>query len=189
MVMPRQLDHDHEAHHQPSSLPFCQCPQWSGHSCDGRLGADAVDMEFMPAAWRQRHAEAGNCGRWPANGAERIRVTPACARHMEETDHRWVWRVEPEPSPLAISDAWLYWDGQDAESAGWWLRYRDARSGIERGEPVDGSRDDTFDELAAAAAAALPAREGDIRVRRGGDRDARITLRGDDAPVWRAVWP
>lgn len=85
-----------------------------------------------------------------------------------------------------INEARLFWDDQDHNWTGWWLRYYDS-TGQEQGTEIDGDEDATTEELAAACAAALPGREGDIRVIRGGERRGRITLRGDEAPDWRAL--
>lgn len=85
-----------------------------------------------------------------------------------------------------INEAQLYWDDQDHSNAGWWLRYRDS-TGQEQGTEIEGDEDASTEELAAACAAELPGREGDIRVIRDGVRRGRITLRGDEAPDWRTL--
>lgn len=69
----------------------CQCGEWSGEACDWS-GAedDTVVVEFMPASLRAAHTEANNAGLWPHNGAQRIRVSQACADRMTEQDPDWV---------------------------------------------------------------------------------------------------
>ena len=45
---------------------------------------DAVVVEWMPEYLRASHEAAGNSGRYPANGALRLRVTPACAEMLTD---------------------------------------------------------------------------------------------------------
>ena len=94
--------------------------------------------------------------------------------------------MSTETTTTEINEAKLFWDDADHNWAGWWLRYRDS-TGQEQGTEIDGDEDATTAELAAACAAALPGSAGDIRVIRGGERRGRITLRGDEAPDWRAL--
>lgn len=85
-----------------------------------------------------------------------------------------------------IFAAQLYWDDQDQAAAGWWLRYYDS-TGTEQGIALEGDEDATTEELAAAAQAALPDRDGEIEVYRHEELRGRITLRGDESPDWRAL--
>lgn len=57
----------------------CECGTATGHACYGELEDDAVTVEVMPESLRASHEAAGNRGAYPANGAERLRVTPDCA--------------------------------------------------------------------------------------------------------------
>lgn len=76
---------------------ICECGQWSGTACEGTLGEDAVTVEYMPDSLRSSHIAAGNHGRYLANGAIRISVTPECAIQMTGTDGEWCSVVAARP--------------------------------------------------------------------------------------------
>lgn len=69
----------------------CQCGRWTGDPCewDGPR-EQMVVVEWMPIYLRASHVAAGGRGEWPHNGAERIRVSHACAATMVEYDPEWV---------------------------------------------------------------------------------------------------
>jgi hypothetical protein len=83
--------HRGQCHGAKHAAPVrCECGQWSGVQCDHVGPADTMVMiEVMPSAWRNSHADAGNGGSWPHNGATRITVTPTCAQWIIETDPQW----------------------------------------------------------------------------------------------------
>lgn len=76
----------------------CECGEWSGTPCEGTLGEDAATVEYMPEHLRTSHEAAGNGGRYPHNGAARVRVTPECATLMVDTDGEWCSVVAARPS-------------------------------------------------------------------------------------------
>lgn len=58
----------------------CECGDATGQQCRWRGPAsETVVVEWMPEYLRASHAAAGNSGRWPANGALRLRVQRYCA--------------------------------------------------------------------------------------------------------------
>lgn len=67
-----------------SKSPVCQSGEATGESCSwsGRA-TELVTVEWMPEHLRSSHEAAGNWGRWPANGAVRLRCCPACAEWLE----------------------------------------------------------------------------------------------------------
>ena len=67
----------------------CQCGAWSGSACDATVAAEWAVVEWMPRDLRASHETAGNRGRYPHNGAERLLVTSACAEAMIEADGEW----------------------------------------------------------------------------------------------------
>ena len=68
----------------------CECGQWTGERCQW-VGSpdDTVIVEFMPDHLRASHAAAGNAGRYPYNGAVRIRCERSCADLIVEADPDW----------------------------------------------------------------------------------------------------
>jgi len=83
--------HRGQCHGAKHSAPVrCECGQWSGEPCDDVAPADTmVTIEVTPLWQRDSHAEAGNRGTYPANGALRIRVTCECAAWIIEADPNW----------------------------------------------------------------------------------------------------
>ena len=68
----------------------CECGEWSGESCEwSGTAAEMVTVEWMPEHLRQSHADAGNSGSWPHNGAIRSAVELSCAERMIECDGHW----------------------------------------------------------------------------------------------------
>ena len=70
-------------------IAHCECGAWSGVSCDGVLGEDAVTVEYMPEYLRASYKAARNSGVYPHNGSVRLLVTPCCAAAMSRTDGEW----------------------------------------------------------------------------------------------------
>lgn len=64
----------------------CECGAAMGERCAGTLGDDAVEIEWMPEHLRESHRAAGNSGRYPHNGALRLRVTPECAALIADAE-------------------------------------------------------------------------------------------------------
>jgi hypothetical protein len=58
---------------------ICECGTITGVRCEAPEGGARVLVEWMPEALRESHRAGGNAGCWPHNGAERLRVHPACA--------------------------------------------------------------------------------------------------------------
>lgn len=85
-----------------------------------------------------------------------------------------------------IHEAQLYWDDQDPNYVGWWVRYRDAE-GNNDGTEIDAETDADVEQLAKLASKALPNRRGTIKVFRDEHIVGRITLRGPASPDWRAL--
>lgn len=50
---------------------------------------------------------------------------------------------------MTAHEAQLFWDSQDSQAAGWWLRYRDS-AGTEHGWPLEMPHNATTEELAMA---------------------------------------
>jgi hypothetical protein len=78
---------------QKAAPQQCACGAALGEACSGTLGADAVTIEWMPDHLRASHEAARNSGSWLDNGALRLRVTPSCARHLEQHDGKWTHRI------------------------------------------------------------------------------------------------
>lgn len=66
----------------------CECGEIMGEACawSGPI-SETVVVEYMPDHLRSSHLAAGNSGRWPHNGAARIRVERTCAARVT---HVWV---------------------------------------------------------------------------------------------------
>lgn len=68
----------------------CECGEITGVRCgdiEKNYEAEAfVTVEFMPEHLRESHRQAGNWGRYPHNGAVRIRVGPECAEDLIDAD-------------------------------------------------------------------------------------------------------
>lgn len=76
----------------------CECGTWTGERCawSGPKSATVL-VEYMPQQYRSSHEAAGNVGTWPANGAERVRVSRECAETLlEQPDERDWSRVVGE---------------------------------------------------------------------------------------------
>lgn len=76
--------------------PTCECGRVTGHRCDwqGEVG-ELVTIEWMPIGLRASHAAAGNSGRWPHNGADRLRVSRECADSLVAGNDGWASEVRP----------------------------------------------------------------------------------------------
>lgn len=78
----------------------CECGQWTGERCQWVGSPDATVMvEFMPDYLRASHAAAGaagidDAGRYPYNGAIRVRCERECAELIIENDPDWARIVE-----------------------------------------------------------------------------------------------
>lgn len=73
----------------------CQCGATCGVPCDLVIvRANGVVVEWMPPYLRGSHEAAGNEGRWPHNGAQRLLVDDACAERIVESDPKWASIVE-----------------------------------------------------------------------------------------------
>jgi hypothetical protein len=86
-----------------------------------------------------------------------------------------------------MHEAQLYWDDQDPQNAGWYLRYRDA-DGTEQGTAIEADQDATTEELAAAVESEshwLPS-AGTIRVYRHEEPRGRITIEDGAVTGWRS---
>jgi len=90
-------------------------------------------------------------------------------------------------NPREVTGAELFWDGQDPNNTGWWLRFD--VDGTETGTGVDLPRDCTYAQAAAAVAAALPA-DADclVRLYLTGESDRSwARVRGGHVVDWRAA--
>lgn len=68
----------------------CECGNWSGEQCTwAGPASETVMIEFMPESLRESHRAAGNSGRYPNNGAERITVSRSCAEQIVRSDGEW----------------------------------------------------------------------------------------------------
>ena len=85
----------------------CECGEARGEPCAWRgPAAEAITVEWMPPALRASHAAAGGSGRWPHNGALRLRCAPDCAEaltrvwdddgNMTQEPDEWATVVEEE---------------------------------------------------------------------------------------------
>lgn len=59
----------------------CECGRITGVPCEGRA---EVTIEWMPPWLRSSHGAAGNCGSYPHNGAQRLRVSRECAELLAD---------------------------------------------------------------------------------------------------------
>jgi hypothetical protein len=58
----------------------CECGTITGYACARDMTAvDGLLVEYMPEYLRASHEAAGNRGRYPDNGAVRLRLHPDCA--------------------------------------------------------------------------------------------------------------
>lgn len=73
----------------------CECGQYTGERCVW-IGSpdDTVVVEYMPMHLRASHEAAGNVGRYPHNGAVRVRCERSCAESIVANDPDWAWIVE-----------------------------------------------------------------------------------------------
>jgi len=81
--------------------------------------------------------------------------------------------------------AQLYWDDQDPNNTGWWLRYYD-QHGNEQGAAIDAVEDAGMQELADAMESEGHLCEGEVAVFRGDRRQGTITIE-HGAVNWRAL--
>ena len=65
------------------SSDTCQCGRITGAWCDAQR---ELIVEWMPYALRESHTAAGNRGRWPQNGSERLRISRSCYEDLDERD-------------------------------------------------------------------------------------------------------
>lgn len=74
----------------------CACGAWTGERCawTGPL-SDLVIVEYMPESLRASHLAAGNSGRYPRNGAERVAAERSCAALLIESDPDWASIIRP----------------------------------------------------------------------------------------------
>lgn len=80
----------------------CGCGTMTGEQCWGSPSIeDMVVIEWMPEDLRQSHEAAGNCGRYPANGAVRAAVARSCAELILEEDGDWAEIVQADPVQYA----------------------------------------------------------------------------------------
>lgn len=72
-------------------LIHCGCGEIFGERCDW-VGPveETVLVEYMPEWLRSSHEAAGNSGRYPLNGADRVRVQKTCAELLLGTGPEWV---------------------------------------------------------------------------------------------------
>jgi len=68
----------------------CECGDYTGERCMW-IGSpeETVVVEYMPMYLRASHEAAGNAGRYPHNGAVRIRCERSCAESIVEHDAGW----------------------------------------------------------------------------------------------------
>lgn len=73
----------------------CECGDYTGERCMW-IGSpeETVVVEYMPEYYRASHEAAGNVGRYPHNGAVRIRCERSCAESIVANDPDWAWIVE-----------------------------------------------------------------------------------------------
>lgn len=73
----------------------CECGQYTGERCTW-IGSpdDTVVVEYMPTHLRASHEAAGNVGRYPYNGAVRVRCERSCAESIVADDPDWAQIVE-----------------------------------------------------------------------------------------------
>lgn len=68
----------------------CECGEVTGEQCSwtGPI-AETVVVEYTPEYLRESHRTAGNMGRYPANGAIRLRMEKSCAHLIADTEGEW----------------------------------------------------------------------------------------------------
>jgi hypothetical protein len=76
----------------PAGFSGCQCWIITAQGPCGEPEAP-VNVEYMPIYRRGSHEAAGNRGRWPQNGARRLKLNEECAEALVDGD--WTVRVEP----------------------------------------------------------------------------------------------
>jgi len=73
----------------------CECGDYTGERCEWTGSPDdTVVVEYMPMYLRASHEAARNVGRYPHNGAVRIRCERSCAESIVEHDADWAWIVD-----------------------------------------------------------------------------------------------
>jgi len=75
----------------------CECGAWTGERCawTGPVSQTVV-VEYMPQYLRAAHHAARNAGRYPYNGALRVRVERHCAEMLlsDEDERDWAQIVD-----------------------------------------------------------------------------------------------
>ena len=73
----------------------CECGEATGVACAWHgLMVQTVVIEWMPEDLRDTHVAANNHGRYPYNGAVRLRVAQSCAILLFEADGEWCSEVQ-----------------------------------------------------------------------------------------------
>lgn len=68
----------------------CECGTATGEACAWTgTRSETVLVEWMPEYLRASHEAAGNSGRYPGNGAQRIRVAAGCAEGILRDNTGW----------------------------------------------------------------------------------------------------
>jgi hypothetical protein len=89
------------------------------------------------------------------------------------------------------SEVQLYWDDQDAEPAGWTLRWRDPHGALHH-RPIDGDEDCAATDLAvgvdqaiASGDAGLLGVTAKVKILRGESARGSITIEDGEVTSWR----
>lgn len=70
---------------------ICECGSVTGQECEwSGPKSETVRVELMPEHLRASHEAAGNCGVWPGNGAERLRISRDCLEALLESEGEWL---------------------------------------------------------------------------------------------------
>jgi len=103
----RVLDQDGDTYDRPTSFGdrdewnvalhpdeiesvHCECGEATGVYCEWTgPEAETVVVEYMPTDLRASHEAAGNSGRYPHNGAIRLRVERSCGELLVESEDDW----------------------------------------------------------------------------------------------------
>lgn len=91
-----------------------------------------------------------------------------------------------QTNTATVDEVQLYWDHQDPNNTGWYLRYH--VDGTEDGESIDGDIDADTEELASEVAMAL-AHYGTVKatVFRGDEPRGQIVVDAGTVVSWRAA--
>ena len=89
----------------------------------------------------------------------------------------------------AIYGAKLYWDSQDPNNTGWWLRYylSPGSEGGEHGCSVLGDQDDDLETIASNIATALTDESGVVKVYSGDQPYGEVVIAQGLASDWRTL--